>query len=169
MTSTLLRRTAAGAVRRDPKTPPADGAADPAPPQGDHVAVLLLVELAPGALTWGWSRIVLGALPLRRIPGLVFARALGSGHRGGFGLRPGLRRQGLFALFDGERAADAFIGALFALGETVLADRGEFLFDSVNPFAGEPPVHFDLLLPFTTRGRTATGTALATKVGPGAF
>lgn len=111
MTSTLLRRTAAGAVRRDPKTPPADGAADPAPPQGDHVAVLLLVELAPGALTWGWSRIVLGALPLRRIPGLVFARALGSGHRGGFGLRPGLRRQGLFALFDGERAADAFIGA----------------------------------------------------------
>lgn len=81
----------------------------PAIPQVDHVAVLLLLELAPGALAWGWSRVVMGALPLRRIPGLVFAKALGSGHRGGFGLRPGLRRQGLFALFDGERHADAFL------------------------------------------------------------
>jgi spheroidene monooxygenase len=88
----------------------ARGASQLVPP-ADHVAVLLLIELAPGALTWGWSRIVLGAGPLRRIPGLVFAKALGSGHRGGFGLRPGLRRQGLFAIFDGERAADAFLEA----------------------------------------------------------
>jgi len=86
-------------------------AAAPVAPPADHVAVLLLLELAPGTLTWGWSRIVLGALPLRRLPGLVFAKALGSGHRGGFGLRPGLQRQGLFTIFDSERAADAFIAA----------------------------------------------------------
>ncbi|HYN61771.1 MAG TPA: spheroidene monooxygenase [Rubrivivax sp.] len=75
----------------------------------DDVAVVLLVELAPGALVWGWSRIVRGAQLLRGVPGLRFAKALGSGHRGGFGLRPSLSRQGLFALFDGEAAANAFI------------------------------------------------------------
>ncbi len=90
---------------------PAGRGARASVPPADHVAVLLLVELAPGALSWGWSRIVLGALPLRRIPGLVFAKTLGSGHHGGFGLRPGLRRQGLFVIFDSERAADAFIDA----------------------------------------------------------
>jgi hypothetical protein len=75
----------------------------------DDVAVVLLVELAPGSLLWGGSRVVLGARPLRGVPGLRFARALGSGHRGGFGLRPSLSRQGLFAVFAGEAAADAFI------------------------------------------------------------
>lgn len=80
-------------------------------PAADAVAVLLLVELSAGALLWGWSRVVLGALPLRKVPGLRFAKALGSGHRGGFGLRPSLRRQGLFALFDSEASADAFIDA----------------------------------------------------------
>ena len=59
--------------------------------------------MAPGALLWGWSRIVLRSWPLRAVPGLRFARALGSGQRGGFGLRAqpvaagpvrGVRRRG---------------------------------------------------------------------------
>lgn len=107
----LIRAPFTGSPRAGSAGRPDERGTIPAAPAADHVAVLLLVELAPGALTWGWSRIVLGAGPLRRIPGLVFARALGSGHRGGFGLRPGLRRQGLFVIFDGERAADAFIEA----------------------------------------------------------
>ena len=90
---------------------PAPGGASLASSKGDDVAVLLLIELAPGALTWGWSRVVLGALPLRQTPGLRLAKALGSGHRGGFGLRPGLRRQGLFSIFDNERSADDFIAS----------------------------------------------------------
>jgi len=85
----------------------------------DDVALLLLVELAPGAQPWGWSRVALGARPLRDVPGLRFAKTLGSGHRGGFGLRPSLSRQGLFALFDGEAAAEAFV----ADSETVQAYR----------------------------------------------
>ena len=79
--------------------------------QRDDVAVLLLADLAPGARAWGWSRIVLGERLLRNVPGLRFAKALGSGQRGGFGLRPSLSRQGLFALFDGERAAEAFLAS----------------------------------------------------------
>jgi quinol monooxygenase YgiN len=75
----------------------------------DDVAVLLLACMAPGARLWGWSRIVLGALPLRRVPGLRFAKALGSGRQGGFGLQPSLSRQGLFAVFGNEAAADDFL------------------------------------------------------------
>jgi hypothetical protein len=71
--------------------------------------VLLALKLRRGALAWGWSRIVLGARALAGTPGLAFARALGSGHEGGFGLRPSLDRQGLFALFDDGTAARAFI------------------------------------------------------------
>jgi hypothetical protein len=105
--STVLQRSPAA-----PASAPRDGGGRPAPPQAlrsDDVIVLLLAELAPGALLWGWSRIVLRSWPLRSVAGLRFARALGSGQRGGFGLKPSLSRQGLFAVFDGEAAADAFL------------------------------------------------------------
>lgn len=98
-----------------------DGGGRAPPPharQRDDVAVLLLAELAPGALLWGWSRIVLRGGPLRAVQGLRLARALGSGQRGGFGLKPSLTRQGLFTVFDGEAAADAFLA-----GDTVQSYR----------------------------------------------
>ena len=73
------------------------------------VAVLLLAQMRRGATCWGWSRVVGGERLLRRVEGLRFARALGCGRNGGFGLQPSLDRQGLFALFDNDRDADAFI------------------------------------------------------------
>ena len=75
----------------------------------DHVVVVVLAELKPLAIPWGWWRVARGQRSLKTQPGLVFAKALGSGHEGGFGLRPSASRQGLFALFDGEDQADAFI------------------------------------------------------------
>jgi hypothetical protein len=79
----------------------------------DHVAVLLLLDLAPGAQAWawGWSRIVWGTWLLRKVPGLCLAKALGSGYEGGFGLRPSNTRQGLFVVFGSESQADAFLTA----------------------------------------------------------
>jgi len=73
------------------------------------VAVMLLVRTRPGARLWGLSRVVLGERGVRDVPGLRFARALGSGRGGGFGLAPSLEHQGLFTLFDDDAAADAFI------------------------------------------------------------
>ena len=108
-TPVLHRLAAGGSTEQHGALSPAAQDAAKAPSPADPVAVLLLIELAPGALLWGWSRVVLAGLPLRHIPGLRFAKALGSGHRGGFGLRPGLRRQGLFTIFDDERSADAFL------------------------------------------------------------
>lgn len=78
---------------------------------GCQVAVVVLADVAAGHRWWGWSRIVLGPRRLRDVPGLRFAKVLGSGHEGGFGLRPSLSCQGLFLLFADEAAADAFLDA----------------------------------------------------------
>lgn len=79
--------------------------------RSDHVVVLVLAAWKPGAVGWGFMRLVLGKWPLRGTPGLSFTRVLGSGRDGGFVLRPGLDHHGLFLLFDDESAADRFIQA----------------------------------------------------------
>jgi hypothetical protein len=45
----------------------------------------------------------------RRLSGLLFVRSLGSGHEGGFGLRPSRDRHGLFLVFDSAARARAFV------------------------------------------------------------
>jgi hypothetical protein len=75
----------------------------------DDVAVVVLVDLQSASRWWGWQRIARGAAALRGLPGLRFAKVMGSGAGGGFGLTPSPTHQGLFALFDGEFAADAFV------------------------------------------------------------
>lgn len=75
-----------------------------------EVAVVVLAQSAPGSRLWGWWQIVRGPGALkRRVPGLRFAKVLGSGHEGGFGLRPSGSRLGLFLLFDTAAAAQAFV------------------------------------------------------------
>lgn len=74
-----------------------------------NVAVMLLVDYPPWARPWGWMRLVLQRWPLRHLRGLSLAKVLGSGHEGGFGLRPSGTRQGLFLVFDDEAAAREFV------------------------------------------------------------
>jgi hypothetical protein len=52
---------------------------------------------------------VRGPKTFKSIPCLRFVKMLGSGYEGGFGLRPSKSRQGVFAVFSNERAADEFI------------------------------------------------------------
>lgn len=73
------------------------------------VAVVVLVKVRAAAVPWLLTRLVLGPRAYRHVPGLRFARVLGSGQGGGFVLRPGLDHGGLFLLFDDEPAAEAFI------------------------------------------------------------
>ena len=73
------------------------------------LAVIVLVEFKPQHLGYGLSRFVLGRFPLRHVAGLRFSKLLGSGHEGGFGLKPSASRQGLFLLFDDTARADAFL------------------------------------------------------------
>lgn len=72
------------------------------------VAVLLMFRLRPASVPWALWRLARGARGLGRVPGLRFARVLGSGHQGGFGLKPGLDCQGVFAFFDTPQQARAF-------------------------------------------------------------
>lgn len=82
---------------------------DAAAAASQQVVVVLLADVAVGWRAWGWSRIVLGPRSLRGIAGLKFAKVMGSGFEGGFGLRPSVSRQGVLAVFDSEAAADHFI------------------------------------------------------------
>ncbi|MFM7534039.1 MAG: spheroidene monooxygenase [Rubrivivax sp.] len=73
------------------------------------VAVLLMFRLRPRAVPWALWRLARGAPGLGQAPGLRFARVLGSGQQGGFGLKPGLDCQGVFAFFDTEQQARDFV------------------------------------------------------------
>ncbi len=64
------------------------------------VVVVMLVDYLREHQAWGWMRLVQGPSALDRTPGLQFAKIMGSGHGGGFGLRPSTTHQGLICLFD---------------------------------------------------------------------
>lgn len=71
------------------------------------VAALVLIDAT--SILWAWARLVKGRRALRGTPGLLFSKVLGSGHEGGFGLKPSASRGGLFCVFDGEAAARSFL------------------------------------------------------------
>lgn len=91
---------------------PADlkhGPASPDQPiRSPGIAVLLMSRLRLSSVPWALARLARGAGSLGPVPGLRFARVLGSGRGGGFGLVPGLDCQGVFATFDEMAQAEAF-------------------------------------------------------------
>ncbi len=88
-------------------------ARDEAAGAGVETVVVVLADIAADARAWGYARFLLGRYALPRVPGLVFARVLGSGHEGGFGLRPSLSRQGLLCAFSDAGKASAFLASSF--------------------------------------------------------
>lgn len=75
---------------------------------GGPVVVVALIDFKPGSRLWGWSRIVMRSAALAGTPGLRFAKVMGSGHEGGFGLRPSTSMQGLFCVFEDLASARQF-------------------------------------------------------------
>ena len=79
--------------------------ADPPP----CVVVALLVDFMKVHRGWGWMRLVAGPSAYKPVPGLLGAKVMGSGHDGGFTLRPSATHQGLLCRFDGVDAAMDFL------------------------------------------------------------
>ncbi len=109
----LVRRTTAdGAEAPDDAAERARPGTARAAPGADatasEVLLLQLVRWRAGSAAWGLSRLVLGPRALGRAAGLRFARVLGSGRHGGFGLAPGFDRQGVAAFFADEDSARDF-------------------------------------------------------------
>ncbi|MDO8906728.1 hypothetical protein [Hydrogenophaga sp.] len=73
------------------------------------VVVVVLVNTLSEHKTWAWMRMVQGPAVLKDIPGMCFAKVMGSGHGGGFGIRPSATHQGLITMFDHADHAKAFL------------------------------------------------------------
>lgn len=104
LSSTLLRRDSEY-FDTEPAPPPdsvfdSNFAHSAQPRLSPSYAALMLVQWQPLSLLWGWSRLMRGPRALAGARGLRAAHVLGSGHHGGFGLRPSSDRQGVIAFFD---------------------------------------------------------------------
>ena len=73
------------------------------------VVVVILVDLLKKYRSWGWIKLAQGAAGFRQTPGLLFMKVMGSGHEGGFGLRPSTSHQGLVCMFETLETAQAFL------------------------------------------------------------
>ncbi len=82
---------------------------DPVTMAVSGVVVVLLVDFLRAHQGWGWMRLVQGAAAFKDTPGLLFTKVMGSGHEGGFVLRPSPTHQGLVCMFENAEQADQFI------------------------------------------------------------
>lgn len=61
---------------------------------------LVLAVWRPAYIAWGLAQLVQGPLTPPTTPAMRWRKVLGSGHNGGFGLRPAWNRLGLFCAFN---------------------------------------------------------------------
>jgi quinol monooxygenase YgiN len=88
-------------------TAPGDGALS-------GVVVVLLVDFHPDHQSWGWRRLIRGGGVWREQAGASFAKVMGSGHDGGFTLRPSASHQGVLALVPNQASAHALLDSELA-------------------------------------------------------
>jgi spheroidene monooxygenase len=77
------------------------------------VVAVVFLDYQPKHQAWGWMRLVQGPGALKDKPGLRFAKVMGSGHGGGFSLRPSASHQGLVTVFEQEEQAHAFLAGAY--------------------------------------------------------
>lgn len=85
------------------------------------VVVVLLADFLRQHQGWGWLRLVAGATPYKDVPGLTMAKVMGSGHAGGFSLRPSATHQGLICTFTHLDLAQKFLASPAVLAYRIRA------------------------------------------------
>jgi len=73
------------------------------------VVAVVLVDYLRQHQAWGWARLARGPAAFRDVPGMLFAKVMGSGHDGGFSLRPSTSHQGLVCMLRTTAEAEAFL------------------------------------------------------------
>lgn len=101
-----------------------------------------------------WALLQMGLAPrqLRAVPGLLFWKMLGSGHQGGFGLRPSLSRYALLAVWASAADYERFITSPAGLARqrratdiwtvelATLQAHGSW--DGIRPFHAKPDIGY---------------------------
>jgi len=64
------------------------------------VVLVVMIDFTKQGQVWGWLRMIQGTSALQNAKGLLFSKVMGSGHEGGFVLRPSPSHQGLICVFD---------------------------------------------------------------------
>lgn len=75
------------------------------------VVVVVLANFLRQHRGWGWLRLVAGASPFKNVPGLTSVKVMGSGHGGGFSLRPSATHQGLICTLTSLELAQQFLNS----------------------------------------------------------
>lgn len=79
------------------------------------VVLVVMVDFSKQGQLWGWLRMIQGASALQGVKGLLFTKVMGSGHEGGFVLRPSPSHHGLICIFDCASSVKVFLeGGLIA-------------------------------------------------------
>jgi hypothetical protein len=99
-----------------------------------NVVVLILADIKSTSKWWGFGRFVFSRFSLCGVEGLQFFKMLGSGHEGGFGLRPSSSRQGLFCVFVDSTSANSFLQTSELIGKYKKHSR-EFLSVQLLPYS----------------------------------
>ena len=73
------------------------------------VVVVVLADFLRQHQGWGWLRLVAGGSTYKDVPGLTMVKVMGSGHGGGFSLRPSATHQGLICTFTHFDLAQKFL------------------------------------------------------------
>ncbi|MFD2244783.1 spheroidene monooxygenase [Pontibacter ruber] len=78
-------------------------------PNTPRFTTLTLFGIRKGYLRWGLAQMGTSVPHLKKVPGLLFYKLLGSGHGKGFSIKPNFYRYGLLCTWESEEAADNFL------------------------------------------------------------
>lgn len=97
----------------------------PSKPAVCGVVLVVMVDFSKHGQLWGWLRMIQGTSALQGVKGLLFSKVMGSGHEGGFVLRPSPSHQGLICIFDCVASVKTFLQG--ELVNTYRANAREFV------------------------------------------
>jgi heme-degrading monooxygenase HmoA len=114
-----------------------------------QIVTFSVFHYAPTDRFWALAQMGMAPPLLRKVPGLSFAKMMGSG-RGGFGVLPDWGRYALLGVWETDAAADAFFGSpqldtfrrraaeIWSVKMLPLRTHGQW--DGVEPFKPQPVV-----------------------------